>query len=110
MVCTSSFPVCPCSSGNGIAERCHRIIKVIAARKGYEIAEAVYLYNITPRDNSTQATAPAKTLYRCPVRIRGLDHCAEDEAEVEKPYHGIPRIDRLMLDVIVGTVEAWLRE
>lgn len=73
-------------SGNGIVERCHRTIKVIAARKGCEIAEAVYLYNLTSRDDSTQANAPANTLYRYPVRIRGVDHCTEDEEEMNNPY------------------------
>ncbi|OUC49314.1 integrase core domain protein, partial [Trichinella nativa] len=32
-------------SGNGIAERCHRSVKVIAARKNCSVEEAVYLYN-----------------------------------------------------------------
>lgn len=38
-------------SGNGVVERCHRTVKVIATRKGCSVAEAVYLYNITPHDD-----------------------------------------------------------
>ena len=37
-------------SGNGIIERCHRTVKRIAARKQYTILEAVYWYNVTPKD------------------------------------------------------------
>ena len=34
-------------SGNGIVERNHRSVKVIAARKECDVPEAVYLYNAT---------------------------------------------------------------
>ena len=58
-------------SGNGIVERCHRSVKVIAARKGCSVAEAVYLYNLMPKDDCTSSTSPANMLYRYAVRIRG---------------------------------------
>ena len=51
------------ASGNGIAERCHRSVKRIAARKYYSIAEAVYWYNVEPKDDVDTATAPANRLY-----------------------------------------------
>ena len=51
-------------SGNGIVERNHRSVKVIAARKSCGVPEAVYLYNITPRDDSTDAAAPTSLMYR----------------------------------------------
>ncbi|KAK4322347.1 hypothetical protein Pmani_006904 [Petrolisthes manimaculis] len=57
-------------SGNGIAERCHRTIKVIASRKRCSIAEAVYLYNLMPKDDCTASTAPANMLYRYNARIK----------------------------------------
>ena len=37
--------------GNGIIERCHRTVKRIAARKQCTIPEAVYWYNVTPKDD-----------------------------------------------------------
>ena len=44
------------ASGNGIVERCHRTVKTIAARKECSIAEAVYRYNMSPRDESPCST------------------------------------------------------
>ncbi|XP_045105180.1 uncharacterized protein LOC123500556 [Portunus trituberculatus] len=57
-------------SGNGIVERNHRTVKVIAARKGCSVAEAVHLYNVTPRDE-TVASAPVSGIYR--YRVRDCD-------------------------------------
>ena len=59
------------ASGNGVVERCHRTVKVIAARKGCSIGEAVYLYNVTPRDDHTESSAPANALYNYAVRVCG---------------------------------------
>uniref|UniRef100_A0A5S6Q5M4 Integrase catalytic domain-containing protein n=1 Tax=Trichuris muris TaxID=70415 RepID=A0A5S6Q5M4_TRIMR len=64
-------------AGNGIAERCHRTVKVIAARKGCPISEAVYQYNVMPRDDRSELTAPANVLYRYTVRVR-----SEESAEM----------------------------
>ena len=61
------------ASGNGVVERCHRTVKVIAARKQCTINEAVYLYNVTPRNDSDEQTAPANALYGYTVRVRGVD-------------------------------------
>ena len=55
-------------SGNGIVERNHRTVKVIAARKRCSIAEAVHLYNVTPRDGTTATEVPACGVYRYEVR------------------------------------------
>ena len=55
-------------SGNGIIERCHRTIKVIAARKGCSVAEAVHLYNVSPRDEDSRTLVPAAVVYRYTVR------------------------------------------
>lgn len=73
-------------SGNGIIERCHRTVKVIAARKGCTIEEAVYLYNLRPQDDCTPTTAPANMIYQYPVRIRGVDPCKEDELDANCRY------------------------
>ena len=51
-------------SGNGIAERCHRSVKRIAARKAFMITEAVYRYNATPKDAVTAASAPANAIHQ----------------------------------------------
>ncbi|KAG0714344.1 Intracisternal A-particle Pol-related polyprotein [Chionoecetes opilio] len=56
-------------SGNGVVERCHRSIKVIATRNGCSVAEAVYLYNLMPKDDCTTSNVPANMLYRYTVRI-----------------------------------------
>lgn len=74
-------------SGNGIVERCHRTVKVIAARKRCTVAEAVYLYNLTPRDDCSSSTAPANSLYRYAVRVRGEGSSESVEAEVDNPYY-----------------------
>ena len=55
-------------AGNSIVERNHRTVKVIAARKQCSVAEAVHLYNVTPREGSSAASAPASVLYRYQVR------------------------------------------
>lgn len=51
-------------SGNGIVERCHRSVKQIAVRKQCTIMEAVYWYNVTPKDNVSLLTAPANLIHR----------------------------------------------
>ena len=60
-------------SGNGIVERCHRSVKRIAARKRCTIMEAVYRYNITPRDDVTEETAPSNAIYSYKVRVKDID-------------------------------------
>ena len=58
-------------SVNGIAERSHRSIKKIAARKQCTISEATYWY-ITPKDGAPPATTPANAIYRYRVREKGI--------------------------------------
>ena len=55
-------------SGNGIVERNHRTVKVIAARKGCSVSEAVHLYNVSPSDGEADASSPASRIYRYTVR------------------------------------------
>ena len=61
-------------AGNGIAERCHRTVKRITARMRCPIQEAVYWYNITPRDDVSPATAPANKIYRYEVGVKAASH------------------------------------
>ncbi|KFD52624.1 hypothetical protein M513_06471 [Trichuris suis] len=74
-------------SGNGIVERCHRTIKVIVARKKCSVREAVYLYNITPRDDRTAATAPANVIYRYLVRVRDVDPVTSTNQDISNRYN-----------------------
>ncbi|XP_045124573.1 uncharacterized protein LOC123512301 [Portunus trituberculatus] len=74
-------------SGNGIVERNHRTVKVIAARKGCSVAEAVHLYNVTPRDE-TVASAPVSGIYRYRVR-----DCVRHD-QVQRAVHTSPDVAR----------------
>ena len=67
-------------SGNGISERCHRSVKTIAARKPCTIAEAVYRYNVMPRDDSP-SSAPANKIFRYEVRLLGMDTVSDHEED-----------------------------
>ncbi|KRZ83029.1 hypothetical protein T08_13209 [Trichinella sp. T8] len=79
----SAVPMCIryAPSDNGIAERCHRRVKVIAARKNCTVEEAVYLYNVTPRDGRNLWTAPANVVHAYAVRVRGVDRATEEPEE-----------------------------
>ncbi len=35
--------------------------------------EAVYWYNVTPKDDASASTAPANIIYSYPARIKGVD-------------------------------------
>ncbi|CAM1330156.1 Uncharacterised protein r2_g3930 [Pycnogonum litorale] len=72
------------ASGNGIAERCHRTVKRIAARKQCTVAEAVYWYNVSPKNDKTSSTAPANQLYSYKVRIRQIDVAPSDRTTVAR--------------------------
>ena len=57
------------SAGNGIVERSHRTIKRIAARTRCSVMEAVYWYNVTPKDDASASTVPANIIYSYTARI-----------------------------------------
>ena len=73
-------------SGNGIAERCHRSVKRIAARKACTITEAVYRYNAIPKDAVTTVSAPANAIHCYRVRIKGIDAHLPDWRGTRGPY------------------------
>ena len=52
------------AGGNGVVERHHRTIKVMAARQGCTIGEALHRYNHTPRDGARPTSAPAAGLFQ----------------------------------------------
>ena len=60
-------------AGNGIVERSHRTIKCIATRTQFLVMEAVYWYNVTPKDDASASTAPANLIYLYTARIKGID-------------------------------------
>ena len=51
-------------SGNGVVERHHRTIKVIAERGNITPMEAVFWYNMTPRSGQSEASVPQRAVYR----------------------------------------------
>ncbi|KFD46672.1 hypothetical protein M513_12440 [Trichuris suis] len=74
------------ASGNGITERCHRTIKVIARRTGCTVQEAVYRYNLMPRDDCSAARAPANAIYRYTVRDREESSIHQTRQSTRCPY------------------------
>lgn len=69
-------------SGNGIVERCHRTVKCIVARSSCSVQEALYWYNVTPKDDVSAESAPANQIYRYEVKIRGIDENSSDPGVV----------------------------
>ena len=59
--------------GNGIAERCHHTVKRIAVRSRCSVAEAIYWYNVTPKDNETLSCAPVNGIYQYEQCVKGID-------------------------------------
>uniref|UniRef100_A0A5S6QGS5 Uncharacterized protein n=1 Tax=Trichuris muris TaxID=70415 RepID=A0A5S6QGS5_TRIMR len=55
-------------------------------RKGCSIAEAVYLYNVTPRNDRSEPTAPADAIYKYKVGIHNVDSAAEGPHKPGNPY------------------------
>ena len=60
------------TAGNEIVQRSHRTIKRIAARTRWSVMEAVYWYNVTPKEMPA-STAQANIIYSYTARIRGVD-------------------------------------
>ena len=75
-------------AGNGIIERCHRSIKRIAARTRCSVQEAVYWYNVVPKDDTSSLTAPANGIYRYEVRIRNIDPVSTSPVPSGRPCMG----------------------
>ena len=73
--------------GNGIAERSHRSIMKIVARKQCTISEATYWYNIMLKDGASLATASANAIYRYWVQEKGIQALQlPDNEEKHGPY------------------------
>ena len=72
-----------------VAERCHRKIKRIAARKCCPIMKTVYTHNITPKDHVLVVTAPANAIYKYRVRIIWIDGVSES---IPTEIHGLYQV------------------
>ena len=66
-------------SGNAIVERNHRTVKRTVSRTGCSVAEAVYIYNISPLDDVTSGSAPGNRIYSYEMGIRGARRCVPSE-------------------------------
>lgn len=71
------------AGGNGVVERHHRTIKVMAARQGCTIGEALHRYNNTPRDGERPASAPAAGQFQ--RAGRDLPATATGQADARPP-------------------------
>ena len=73
-------------AGNGIIEQCYHSIKWIAARARCSVQEAVYWYNVAPKDDTSSLTAPANRIYRYEVRIRNINPVPTSLASSQNRY------------------------
>ena len=67
-------------------ERCHYMVKQIAARMHCPIQEAVYWYNITPRDDISPSTVPANRIYQYEVGVKGANHATVSSGPKHNSY------------------------
>ena len=70
---TNAIPECLCPRNNGIAEQCHHTVKRIAMRSRCSMAEAMYWYNVTPKDNETPSSMLANGICQYEQHVEGVD-------------------------------------
>lgn len=73
------------ASGNGIVERNHRTVKAVAERGRIDPREAVYWYNISPKDRQKTETVPHLSVFTYHPRQLGKEE-VEMHEPVESPY------------------------
>ena len=71
-------------SGNGIVERCHCTIKRIDARSKCSIFEAVFWYNLLPKNVSDFRSSPSSMFFCQNWRFPGSSN--EDNQDTENKY------------------------
>ncbi|CAM1312990.1 Uncharacterised protein r2_g2342 [Pycnogonum litorale] len=105
------------AAGNGIAERCHRTVKRIAARKQCSMEEAVYWYNMSPKNDTDSSSAPANQLYAYRVRIREIDGSSNDTPNTHRNPYEVgdrvwvrPRRSTCDRQYVIGTVTKLISE
>ena len=81
-------------SGNGVTERCHRSVKVTVTGKDCSIREAVFRYNVMPRDDETAHSYPAYELYRYRVRLQGVDDVTHEQKVTDSSVFKCVRVTR----------------
>ena len=82
--------------GNGIVERNHRTIKVMATRQACSVQEAVHRYNVTPKDGQDVATAPMNEVFRHPGGDVGVSPQMRDgSGPGQLPAPGPPGVYRV---------------
>lgn len=67
------------AGGNGIVERHHRTIKAMAERMMRSPVEAVYWYNVAPKDGQNGDSVPAKAVHTYNWRMKGYNEKETDE-------------------------------
>ena len=68
-------------SGNVIIETSHRTIKTMAARSKCLIPEAVYIYNVTPKDDVDPKTAPINGWGGYLARTKGIEDVGKSRSQ-----------------------------
>ena len=87
-------------ASNSIVEWCHHSIKRIAARTRCSVQEAMYWYNIMPKDDTSSLTAPVHGIYRYEVRIRNIDPVPTSPAYAQNR-------ERLVIDAHPSSKKEW---
>ena len=78
--------MCLCASRQRHRRTSHRSIKRIAARMRCSVQEAVYWYNVTPKDYTSSLTAPANGSYKYEARLRNIDPVPLSPASAQNRY------------------------
>ena len=80
------------AGGNGIVERMHRTIKVMVARSGCSVAEAVHRYNHVPRSREDDDSTPASRRFRRPGHDLPVTTGPDDARPLGAPRTGPLRV------------------
>ena len=75
------------ASGNGIVERHHRTIKAMAEKMATSPVEAVYWYNMSPKDGQDEASIPQVAIYKYEWRMR--EYRMKNKIEKSRTRHSV---------------------
>ena len=93
------------------AESCHRNIKRIAVRKPCTVAEAIYRYNATPKDDVSVARATVNAIHSYRVRIKGIDGVSPpSRREMRSPYRIVDPIWVKLSNSLQKGMSHWCRQ
>lgn len=85
------------ATGNGIVERHHRTVKSMAEKMAASPIEAVYWYNISPKDGQKEESVPHVSVYKYAWRMKGYPSNAEAGSQ-----------DNIQCEVQVGD-DVWVK-